>query len=104
MRHGATVHSRLNVESVSGFEGFPKYTELRQLAKHGAQAHLREGFQFNRGCGRFFATSGSSAAGSYPAPVWQAAAIIIVPKELVEGMDACNRGDTKGRCCVDENA
>jgi ribulose bisphosphate carboxylase small subunit len=31
-----TVHSRLNMASVSGFEGFPKYPELHRLAEHGA--------------------------------------------------------------------
>jgi hypothetical protein len=90
MRHSATVHSRLNVESVSGFEGFPKYTELRQLAEHGAQAHLREGFQFNRGVGDFLRPQARvlrAAIRHQYGKLQRKGWCIIVPKELVEGMD-----------------
>jgi hypothetical protein len=115
-RHEETIHSRLNVESVAGLEGFPKYKELRELAVHGAQAHLRQGFQFNRGVGdivrpqaRMLRAAIRHQYGKLQRKGW----CIIVPKEWVEGMDgvhvspthvACKRGDTKGRCCVDENA
>jgi hypothetical protein len=110
MRHGATVHSRLNVESVSSFEKFPKYSELRQLAEHGAQAHQREGFWFNRGVGDFLRPHACHDS----TPVWEApeeGRVYHSPRG-VEGMTgfhmspthvACKRGDTKGRCCVDEN-
>jgi hypothetical protein len=115
-RHCDTVHSRLNVASVSGFEGFPKYPELHRLAEHGAQSHLREGFQFNRGVGDFLrpqARTLRAAIRHHYDKLQRKGWCIIVPKELVEGMDgfhvspthvACKRGDTKGRCCVDENA
>lgn len=116
MRHDATLHSRLNVDCVRGFEEFPKYQELRRLAEHGAQAHLREDFQFNRGVGDFLRPQARMLRASirhHYGKLQRKGWCIIVPKELVEGMDgvhvspthvACKRGDTKGRCCVDENA
>ena len=115
-RHEETVHSRLNVESITGLEGFPKYKELRELAVHGAQAHLRQDFQFNRGVGDFVRPQARmlrAAIRHQYGKLQRKGWCIIVPKELVEGIDgvhvspthvACKRGDTKGRCGVDENA
>jgi hypothetical protein len=104
-----------NLESVSGFEEFPKYSE-KQLAEHGAQAHLREGFQFNRGVGYFLRPQARmlrAAIRHQYGKLHRKGWCIILPKEMVEGMAgfhvspthvACKRGDSKGRCCVDENA
>jgi hypothetical protein len=113
MRYGATVHSRLNVESVSGFEGFPKYTKLRRVSK----VHIYERvFSLTGGVGDFLRPQARvlrAAIRHQYGKLQRKGWCIIVPKELVEGMDgfhvspahvACNRGDTKGRCCVDENA
>jgi hypothetical protein len=116
MRHGDTVYSRLNVENVSGFEEFPKYSELRQLAEHGAQVHLREDFQINRGVGDFLRPQARMLRPAIRHPygkLHRNGWCIILPKEMVEWMAgfyvspthvACKRGNSKGRCCVDENA
>lgn len=116
VRHTETVHSRLNIDSVRGFEGFSKFQELRQLAEHIAHPHTQESFQFNRGVGDFLRPQARVLRvvirhhyGKLQRKGW----CIIVPKDLVEGMKglhvsptriACRRGDTKGRCCVDKNA
>lgn len=116
IRHGETIHSRLNGASVQGFEGYSRYQELRSLAEHGAQPYLREDFQFNCGFGDFIRPQARvlrAAIRHQYGKLHRKGWCIIVSKTLVEGMPgfhvspthvACKRGDTKGRCCVDENA
>lgn len=116
LRQQESEDSRLNGRRVKGFEGFPRFKELRDLAEYGAKPHFCEEFQSNGGVGDFLRPQYQQLRaiilhtyGKLHRRGW----CIILPKVRVEGMAglhvspthvACKRGDTKGRCCIDHRA
>jgi hypothetical protein len=116
LRQAETASTRLNVSGIIGFEGFPKFAELVNVAENGALPHFRHGFQCNRGEGEFVRPQAKmlrAAIRHQYGKLHRKGWCIILPKSLVEGMSglhvspthvACKRGDTKGRCCVDHSA
>ena len=116
LRQAETASTRLNVSGTIGFEGFPKFAELVNVAENGALPHFRHGFQCNRGVGEFVRPQAKmlrAAIRHQYGKLHRKGWCIILPKSLVEGMSglhvspthvACKRGDTKGRCCVDHSA
>jgi hypothetical protein len=116
LRHAATVETRLNRARTAGFEAFPRYRELCQVAENGALPHFKPGFQCNRGEGDFLRPQARvlrAAIRRQYGKLHRKGWCILLPKSLVEGMEgvhvspthvACKRGDTKGRCCVDHSA
>ena len=53
IRQAETGSARLRVAGTVGFEGFPKFAELVNVAEHGAKPHFKRVFQSNRGVGDF---------------------------------------------------
>jgi hypothetical protein len=53
-RHAETVGTRLNPARTVGFERFPRFPELVEVADRGAIPHFKPGFRCNRGEGDFF--------------------------------------------------
>ena len=116
LRHAATIESRLNLARTAGFEAFPRYQELVEVAENGALPHFKPGFQCNRGEGDFLRPQArllQAAIHHQYGKLHRKGWCILLPKSLVEGMEgvhvspthvACKRGDTKGRCCVDHTA
>jgi hypothetical protein len=116
LRHAATIETRLNPARTAGFEAFPRYRELVQVAEHGATPHFKPGFPCNRGEGDFLRPQARllrAAIRHQYGKLHRKGWCILLPKALVQGMEgvhispthvAYKRGDTKGRCCVDHTA
>ena len=106
----------LNVDSIKGFEGFPQYTSLYELATVGAQPWISPDFVPNRGVGtkpRSQYRQLRPAIHHQLAKLQAAGLALVLPKGFLVGTEGLHlnqplvvmkEGDTKGRVCVDENA